>query len=258
MRAIYLAFAGLVAGGSTLLGQAALQQHAVPADKKLDEVLANWEKVMTTLATLQAECRRVELDKTIGGTATYQGWAKYLKSTVPGQPSRASLYMEKKDRPDIFEKLVFTGTFLYEYVPQQKVIRVHELPKTKDGQLANDNILGFVFGMTARAAKQRYHLTYQPPPEKDKWYYYIGIQPKEAADKADFSEARLVLWNTTFLPRQFWYVQPNGNEIRWEFPKITPGVAIAPIEFGAPTPPPGWRFERMIRDPQPRVARPNQ
>ena len=258
MRAFCIAFAGVIAGGSVLLAQAPGQPQAIPADPQLEQVLANWEKAMTGLATLFAECTRKETDKAFATTAEYTGWAKYLKSSVPNLPSRASLYMERKGRKEIFDHLIFTGTHLYEYVAQQKVIRVHDLPPTKNGQVANDNILGFVFGMTAAEAKRRYHLTYQPPPAGDKHWLYLGIQPKEIADKADFSQARLVLSNSTFLPRQLWYVQPNGNEVVWDFPKMVPGAPINANEFGIPNPPPGWRFEGMVRQPPPRVVRPNQ
>jgi len=61
-------------------------------------------------------------------------------------------------------------------------------------------------------------------PATDKWYHYVRIIPKSAADRADFTEARLVLSASTFLPRQLWFQQPNGNEVTWDFPKVDNGA----------------------------------
>src|SRR5262249_46691374 len=98
-----------------------------------------------------------------------------------------------------------------EYAPREKVVREHEMPKPRDGQVADDNLLSFLFGMKAEEAKKRYELTVLQPPPNDKWYYYILIKPRAKADQNDFSRARLVLYKTNFLPRQLWFEQPNKN-----------------------------------------------
>jgi TIGR03009 family protein len=229
-----------------------------PAAAKLDEVLGQWERAMNNVGSLHAVCRRITLDKTHQTTERFKGYAKYIKAGGAQQPSRASLYLEKEDNAKVFEKLIFTGNTLYEYSVPHKLIRIHELPQAKPGQIADDNIIAFLFGMKAAEAKNRYQINYVAPPPNDKWYYYLKIQPRFPADKADFSEARLVLFNNTFLPRQFWYMQPNGNEVTYDFPTITSPANIPASEFTTPTLPSGWQFARLPRDPQPRVVRPNQ
>jgi hypothetical protein len=106
------------------------------------------------------------------------------------------------------------------------VIRIHQLPPPKPGQVADDNFLSFLFGMRAAEAKSRYQLTYVPPGPDDKWYYYIKIQPIHPADKHEFTEARLALNNKTFLPAQVWFQEPNGNEVTWDFTKVINGADI--------------------------------
>lgn len=228
-----------------------------PNAAKLDEVLNNWEKAMTSVQSIQVGCTRITLDKTFNNKETFKGMAKYLKSGLPGQGSRASLELykdtDKGPRQDIFEKYICTGNFLYEYSPANKVIRVHELPPPKPGQVADDNLLSFLFGMKAAEAKQRYALTYVPPPATDKWYYYLKVQPKHAQDKADFTEARLVLLQSNYMPRQVWFHQPNGNEVTWDFPQMQTNVEIPLAHFQQPALPQGWQFEKMPGQSKPKV-----
>jgi TIGR03009 family protein len=185
------------------------------------------------------------------------------------KPNLAMLEMVKKGKPEIFEKYICSGTFLYEFVPANKIIRAHELPQNQQGQLADDNFLSFLFGMKAEEAKRRYDLKLV---KEDEWYIYIEVTPRFAADKADFQKARLTLNAKTFLPRQFWMEQPNGNEVTWDLPKSESGVKLNRLDFGAPSVPQGWSLVKVPRgqetgpvggkpeprDVPPRIVRPNE
>jgi TIGR03009 family protein len=247
MRKHYLALATVVVSSAMLSAQAPpAGQPLDPANNKLDEVLLKWEKAMTTIESLQVQIVQTRVDKVFGGAPeVYEGTAKYVKSTQRGQSSRASLDLHLKNRPEVYERFICTGTYLYEFAPKNKVIRIHDMPAAKDGQIADDNFLSFLFGMKAADAKKRYVLTYVPPNANDKWYYYVKVQPIAPADKAEFTEARLVISNSTFLPRQLWFQQPNQNETTWDFPKVVNGADIRVTEFAQPTLPAGWRFERV-------------
>ena len=100
------------------------------------------------------------------------------------------------------------------------------------------------------------------PPPTEKWYYYIQVVPRDPKDKADFTQARLVLTRDKFLPRQLWFEQPNGNEVTWDFTNLYTGAALPPSEFGRPTPPVGWQLVPGERPggagTGPRVIRPQQ
>ncbi len=255
MRAKWLAVPAILMISAVLLAQQAAQ---IPAGDKLDQLLANWEKSMTAVQSLLAYCTRTTTDKVFQSTEVFEGMAKFVKSGQAGQSSRASLEMKKKGRPEIYEKFICTGTFLYEFSPQTKVIRIHELPPPKVGQLADDNFLSFLFGMKSADAKKRYKLTYVAPPADDKWYSYVKIEPIEIADKADFTEAQLVLNNSTYLPRRLWFRQSNGNEVQWDFPKMISGADIRATEFAQPAlPAADWKYVRVPRETGPRVVRPN-
>jgi hypothetical protein len=62
------------------------------------------------------------------------------------------------------------------------------------------------------------------PPDPN--YHYVLIKPKLAEDKSEFREVRLTLLRANNLPRQIWYLQPNGNEITWDFTNVKINTAF--------------------------------
>jgi TIGR03009 family protein len=225
---------------------------AAPTDPRLDTLLANWERAMASVQTISAQVTRTSVNKTFQVAEVYEGTAKYMK------PNLAMLHMKKKGKEQVYEKYICTGTYLYEYVPGEKLIRIHELPAPKPGQVSDDNFLSFLFGMRAEEAKRRYDLKLVKGPPEDQWYYYLEILPRYPQDKADFAKARLVLTAQTFLPRELWFEQPNKDEVKWDIPKIEQGGQVRRDDFMPPNEA-GWKMERTSRtNPQPRVVRPNQ
>ncbi|MBY0522507.1 MAG: TIGR03009 domain-containing protein [Gemmataceae bacterium] len=235
----------------------AAQPPAANNPARLDQLLNRWEQEMKNIQTLTADLNRTMLDKTYQGTDVFTGTAKYMK------PNLAMLELQKKSNAQVFEKYICSGTFLYEWVPGNKVIRAHELPPPKAGQVGDDNFLSFLFGMKAEEAKRRYDLKLV---KEDQWYVYIEVLPRFPADKVDFQKARLVLNQSNFLPRQVWFEQPNGNEITWDIPKIQSGTQIKREDFAPPaTLPQGWNIIRVPRadaaapaGQPPRIVRPQQ
>lgn len=233
-------------------GIRAQQPQAQPG--RIEDILVSWEKAMANINTLVARCKRTTADP-VFGKEEFEGTAKFAR------PSRASLHLESKTKdnrpwPGGLEKYVLNGSSFYEFEPKSKEIRVHKLPPPKSGQVADDNFLSFLFGMKASEAMKRYQVRLLPPPKgHEKWYYYIEIVPRHQVDKAEFTQARLVLWIRDHLPLQLWFREPNGKEITWDFPKLDVNVPLPPQEFNQPDPPPGWRLRRMEVEAPPRVFR---
>jgi TIGR03009 family protein len=228
---------------------AVAQQPAPNPAQMLTYTLQNWERAMTALDSFAVTCRRTTADKTFGGVEVYEGHAKFLKGTQ-GQPSRAFLQISSKKDGNKYEKYLYTGAYLYEWVPATKVLRIHPATDAKSGQaIPGENIVTLVFGMSAAGAQQRYQMTWVPDTkDNNKYYHYLQILPRTLADKADFTEARLVLTARDFLPRQVWYHQPNGNEITWDFEELKKNAdaRVAAPMFAPPTKlDPGWRAERV-------------
>jgi len=233
---------------SSLLGVFAIALTAsaqgVAPPESLDTVLRGWEKAMTDLKSFAAVVERDTLDKALQTRDQYKGYAMFLKAGAgKNDVSRARLELAKVSNAKVFEKYICTGTYLYEYAAQNQIVRVHNMPQTKEG-VQQESFLSFLFGMGAEQAKARYNMEHVVPKSPDKNYHYIRIRPKLDQDKSDFSESRLTLYRANNLPAQIWYHQPNGNEITWNFSKLQIDVSI-PLEYFNPDVPKDWRMERV-------------
>lgn len=236
MRAIVLALTSTLLAAASAGAQQPQAAGPDPGRNQLDALLLQWEHAMRSVQTISAECTRTSVDKALQTTEVFTGTAKYMK------PNLAMLEMHKQGNPQAFEKYICTGTFLYEYAPQNKEVRIHPMPTPKPGQVADDNFLSFLFGMKADEARRRYDLKLA---KVDDWYYYIEILPRFPADKRDFQRARLVLNRDSYLPRELWFEEANKNEVRWDIPRIQSGVSLNRQDFTSPALPPGWRFVRQ-------------
>ena len=68
----------------------------------------------------------------------------------------------------------------------------------------------------------------------------------------DFSEARLALFNTTFLPREVSFRQPNGTMVKWDVPRIDTSAPLTPGDFNPV--PVGKDWKQEVVRPAPEAA----
>jgi TIGR03009 family protein len=243
-------------------GQPALN---VPApDPKLDSLLQQWSQKMTSIQGFEAKVERQDKDALVKNVDTYEGFVRFLR------PNRADLYLVKKTNPpqdprnpQIFERFLCTGNFLYEFQPQGKIIRAHELPQRAAGQpMLDDSFLSFLFGMNPEEAKRRFdmQIVISANPTENEWYIFLQITPRLAADKTDFTMARLILYQANkpnaFLPAQMELIQPNNNVITWKILSINPAASIPATAFQKPGLPQGWQFVNVPLNPTPPAAIP--
>jgi TIGR03009 family protein len=236
---------------------------ATEADKKLDEHLKQWEKKMQEITSLSAKLERKEKDKTFKEETAYEGGAQYMKvGTGANIQNLALLEMKAKGKQEIHEKIVCTGTFLYQFSPADQKIYATELPKPKAGQVGQDSFLTLVFGTNSADLRTRFDLKLSDdkthPNGEDKYYIYVDVFPKTAADKADFQRAQLVLNKDNFLPRRLWFETPNKSEILWDITSIDDKAKLNRADFDAPKPPAGWKLVPVDRNSElpPRIIRP--
>jgi TIGR03009 family protein len=223
-----------------------------PGQENLDTVLRGWEKAMTDLKNFTCKVKREDLDKALQAKEELGGYALFLKANNPKDGNRAKLLLRNL-RTQVDEQFIVSGVFLYEFVPSQKLVRVHDMPADKKGG-GQESFLSFLFGMGAKEAKERYHMELIVPKTPDNFYHYIRVQPKLPQDKGDFTEARLSILRANNLPAQIWYHQPNGKETTWNFMELKIDLPNLPVEFFQAKPPPGWGMVRAPKAPAPPPA----
>ncbi len=245
MRRYGLVLATLVLANLPASAQQAQQTPATPpaaADNKaLDEHLNKWEAAMKRVETLGAQLTRIDKDPVYEHVQKLTGTAYYMRAgNGPTAQNLALLQMTVDGQKEPKEKFICTGTYIYQFLPEQKEIRYYKLPKPEPGQAAEDNnLLSLLFGMKAEDAKRRYELKLS---NEDANYIYVYITPRSAADKADFQNARLVLNKSNYLPRQLWFEHANRSTVLWDIPNLQVGMALDRRVFDAPQAPPGWKL----------------
>jgi TIGR03009 family protein len=225
----------------------------------LDKYLKSWETEMTKVTSLSATINRADKDKTFGTTSRYSGKAMYMKSGSGDNVLNLGLLeLSPEGKTEIAEKVVCTGTFLYQFAPAQKEVRAYEVPRGKKTGVGEDSFLSLLFGMKADQAKKRYELK----ADEDAHYIYVHVTPRFRDDKAEFEKARLVLLKKNYMPRQLWFQHVNGSQVTWDIPKLETGVNLDRRYFDAPKAPPGWKLVSVntkagTTNPPPRVIRQN-
>lgn len=252
MRGIIVALFVALVTSAVVSAQGAAQP---PGKETLDMVLRGWEKSMTDLQSFACVVQRKTLDKALGARDEHKGYAMFMKAQKKDDGSRARLELTKVTNTKVFEKYVCTGSHLYEYAPVNQTIRIHAMPQNKLGGMQQESFLSFLFGMGAEQAKQRYdmEIVYPTGGKPDPNYHYIQIVPKTQQDKGDFAFARLSLYRSNNLPAQIWYLQPNKNEIEWNFTDVQINVQIPPKYF-EPENIAGWRVERVQPKEAPKAS----
>jgi TIGR03009 family protein len=255
MRSYGLVLAVLALASLSARAQQAQQPPAAaPAadEKALDQHLTKWEAALKTVETLGAQVTRIDKDPVYEQVQKLTGTAYYLKAgSGPTAQNLALLELKLEGQKEPKEKFICTGTYIYQFLPEQKEIRYYKLPEPKPGQASEDNnLLSLLFGMKADEAKKRYELKLA---KEDTYYIYVDITPRSTADKADFQRARLVLRKDNYLPRQLWFEHANRSEVMWDIPNLQVGMALDRRAFDAPQAPKGWKIVAGENRSQPTV-----
>lgn len=217
----------------------------IPVDSVLDGYLQRWEQEMQKVQSLEAQMHRLDVDHTFNAKTEYEGVARYMKDGKgPSTRNLALLEMRPKGQKDFSEKFICTGTYLYMFSPGTKEIKAYELPKTRPGEMADDNFLSFMFGMKAEEAKRRYDLKLD---HQDDYYIYVNVTPRYPRDREDFQTARIVLYKKTFLPTQLYFRQPNNNEVQWDISpsNLRINIPLNQRAFEKPVTPKDWKFVQV-------------
>ncbi len=199
-----------------------------PSSERLDQLLKAWEQKMTSIQSLATKASRTDVHPLTKKPTTFVGDAAFMKPNMARIDLTHQDEVGKKDEEKTnFERMFCNGQYIYEYSPRDKLIIIHDIPKSDP--TADNMILAFLRGMKSDDAKKRFGMTMTKETE---WYAYLYILPKSPADKQEFSAAQLTIWvknpnqkgqpDLTMMPARLWYRQPNGKEVTYLFSDMQP------------------------------------
>jgi TIGR03009 family protein len=209
-----------------------------PAPERLDQLLKDWEVRMRNIDSFTTRVTRTETHPLTKKATTYIGEAAFMKPNLARIDLTHQDEVGKNDAEKTnFERLICNGQNIYEFVPKDKLIVIHEMPKG-DNPAEDNMILSFLKGMKAVTAKQRFGFVLQKETE---WYSYVMIMPKTDADRQEFTAAQLTIWaknpnprgqpDLALLPCRVWYKAPNGKEVTYLFDNMQPNANLARADF---------------------------
>ena len=207
---------------------------------------------MLTLESFYTRCTRTDKDALTKRETILEGEAMFMR------PNLAKIELTNKANKQDFERIFFKEKHIFNYLPREKVVMVHEIPPSKPNE--ENVILSFLRGMKPADAKKRFAMSLQ---KENEYYAYILISPKAAADQQDFVQAQLAVWiknppnqkpNIEFMPSRFWYREPNKKEVTYLFTDIVPNAELDKAKF-SPTKPQDWEV-KYANAPQPKGPQP--
>ena len=251
---LWLAAGSLVAGqvdavaqNAPKAGQPAAARPAVAPDQnRMKILLQHWEEQSTKLKSLDVKMRRVDTmagwpDEVYEGRAILQtpnlAWLNFQKVVAdPKQPGKKVL----KDH----ERIVCTGTEVWQYRSDAKQIFIFPLERQQQKRALEEGPLPFLFNMRAAEAEARYEMNLM---NENAQFFVISVRPKLKIDLESFSKAVIRLDRKTFLPDRIFLLSPNGKDSKdFTLRDIMPNAKVAAANFvGKPIGPP-WA---IVKDP---------
>ncbi|HEY1786192.1 MAG TPA: TIGR03009 domain-containing protein, partial [Pirellulales bacterium] len=175
--------------------------------EQLEKTLARWEEQNSKTKTFKCKFKRWEYDNEL----TDDQAKDHCRSVGAGevkykQPDHGSFEIkeltefngndhkyEKRGIADGLDHWVCDGTAIYEFVPADKKLKVHPLPKEMQGEAIADGPIPFIFGAKVDKMKQRYWIHDITPKEEISQRLWLEVFPKYQHDAVNFSSAILVL-----------------------------------------------------------------
>lgn len=205
--------------------------------KRIDEILTTWETDGKALESLLVRFKVSKEDAVFKKQTFSVGEARVLKMPVGTFGIRLEIYEQGRDgKPDynkLERKYIFSGIWLYEYDPSNKIIyskTVQQAVKPDDGPFA------FIFGLKALEAKKRFALSIE---KADKDWTWLKINPLTPQDQKEFTVAILGMVNyvNRVGPKDFpiyiKWKEVNNNTMQWEITETIRNdkTKVSPLDF---------------------------
>jgi TIGR03009 family protein len=219
--------------------------NPIPPDPaRMKRLLRVWEQRSAELQTLDVEIQRID---------RRTGWAdeRFKGRAILKSPNLAWLDFKKeaedpKKKQYVlvdYERIICTGTEVWQYRSDAKQILVFPLDRQSQNRALEEGPLPFLFNMKAAAAEARYKMDLvKETPEN----YIISVVPLLKIDQEAFSKAFLQLSKRTYLPDRIFLFSPNGKDTKdFTLTKVRPNEPVAMANFKGVRLPKPWvtRFD---------------
>lgn len=224
------------------------------AERKLDELLSEWEVQSAQIKTLDVTFYRKDVSKVVGDVEYYEGRALLQSPNLAVLDTKkiklaqdeAKLFEEARkavgpdgkwardpniipaDRVSFFDRIVCSGESIFHYDGAVRQIFEYPLAKNQQAAMMQQGPLPFLFNMKKEQVLQRYTMKLA---QEDATKYVVQVVPKEAMDRNAFKQAVIYLNKKTFLPDMLVLVESNDNMQLHYLVKLEPNKEIKAENF---------------------------
>jgi TIGR03009 family protein len=198
---------------------------------RMDQVLNAWAKKTQSTDSLYAKFIREDY------ADDWQTKTRYSGSAFVKRPNLAYLNFDKlpddpAGKPVPNERIICTGTDVYQFLTETKQVHVYPLPPEERQRALEEGPLPFLFNMDAAKVKERYAI--RLIGERDN-LFLIGIAPIQAQDREAFSVAYIWLDATKFQPTKIQLLDPSNkkNTKTYTFSEMSMNRTISDAYFDA-------------------------
>ncbi len=201
--------------GSSRRGLSHPEMRVPQLSPELEKFLKNWHLNSKKVKKLEGKLYRFvydsvfKTDKRASGFFYYEGPDKARMDIEPAEIRREQKgrrgYTIKRDHQT---KWISDGKRIIAVNDQEKNYEVHPIPPSKQGENIMDGPLPFLFGMPPDKAKVRYRFKLIKETKKKVW---LAVHPKWRQDAANWSEAKVIISKTNYLPTAVQLISPSKN-----------------------------------------------
>lgn len=216
--------------------------------KKVDAILAEWERKSAAITQVDATFTRVDLKSGAFKSKTeYEGHA-LLKASNLARLDVKKVAPEDNAKKTFHMRVVCTGAEVVQYDGETRMMYVFPLPKERESEkneaarawiftllfrwtfyVEHGGPIGFLRPQKAGALKERYQVEWIAESGR---VFRLRFVPKGAVDRDLSSEILIDLNKQTFLPDALQNRTPNGKETQtYIFTTVKPNAPIDPANF---------------------------
>ncbi|QEH32871.1 hypothetical protein OJF2_13560 [Aquisphaera giovannonii] len=236
-------------------GEAAAAEPQPGDPVMMEKLLRQWEKQSSLLKTLDVAMFRKDTTPAWGTVEYYEGRALFQSPNLAFIDfSKIQLDDNKKPMKDAKgkwvsthdERIVCTGTEVWQYKTDTKQIFVFPLQGNAQQKAVEEGPLPFLFNMKADDARRRYKMSYVKKDVKAN-AYLVRIEPRLAEDKETFSIAFVNLDCKFLLPVRIHMTSPDGKSTKdYTLGPMYPNKKVSESNFKGKVLPSPWK---LVKNP---------
>jgi TIGR03009 family protein len=204
-------------------------------------LLRAWEERSTQLTSLDVKIQRIDRSPA-WGDEEFEGRAMLVSPNLVWLDfKRVEVDPKSKNRKaQPYERIVCTGTEVWQYQCDVKRITIFPLDKKDQKRALEEGPLPFLFNMRAADAEARYQMSLF---KETKDHYVISVVPLLPIDQQSFLSAFLQLSKASYLPDRIALIAPDGKSSK-EFwlKEVRPNLEIPLVNFRCQKLGPPWEI----------------